>query len=90
VVLTRATDPVLILIFRGTHQVLSAEKRLKGGGVALRLIPVPRRLTSDCGLAIRIPLDQRDRARKILSRARLLPVSAHLPREGGEYDPVSL
>ncbi|OYV69437.1 MAG: hypothetical protein B7Z74_07865, partial [Deltaproteobacteria bacterium 21-66-5] len=25
--LTRATDPVLILIFRGTHQVLSAEKR---------------------------------------------------------------
>ena len=88
--LTRATDPGLILIFRGTHQVLSAEKRLKVGRVPLRLIPVPRRLTSDCGLAIRIPLDQRDRAREILSRARLLPVSAHLPREGGEYDPVSL
>jgi len=88
--LTRATDPVLILIFRGIHQVLSAEKRLKGGGVPLRLIPVPRRLTSDCGLAIRIPLDRRDRAREILSGARLLPVSAHLPREGGEYDPVPL
>jgi len=38
--LTRAPDPVLILIFRGTHQVLSAEKRLKRGGVPLRLIPV--------------------------------------------------
>jgi len=88
--LTRAADPVLVLIFRGTHQVLSAEKRLKGGGVALRLIPVPRRLTSDCGLAIRIPIDQRDRAREILSVARLLPVSAHLPRESGEYDRVSL
>jgi len=88
--LTRATDPVLILIFRGTHQVLSAEKRLKGGGVPLRLIPVPRRLTSDCGLAIRIPLDHRDRARDILSHARLLPVSAHLPRVDGEYDTVSL
>jgi hypothetical protein len=88
--LTRAADPDLILIFRGTHQVLSAEKRLKGGRVSVRLIPVPRRLTSDCGLAIRIPLGQRDRAREILSRARLLPVSAHLPRDGGEYDPVSL
>jgi hypothetical protein len=88
--LTRATVPELILIFRGTHQVLSAEKRLKGGGVPLRLIPVPRRLTSDCGLAIRIPLDRRERAREILSGARLLPVSAYLPREGGEYDPVSL
>jgi len=88
--LTRATDPVLILIFRGTHQVLSAEKRLKGGGVVLRLIPGARSLTSDCGLAIRIPLDQRDRAREVLSRARLLPSSAHFPREGGGYDPVSL
>ena len=88
--LTRATDPVLILIFRGTHQVLSAEERLKEGGVRLRLIPVPRRLTSDCGLAIRIPLDQRDRAREILSGTRLLPASVHLSREGGEYDPVSL
>ncbi|MDD5761738.1 MAG: DUF3343 domain-containing protein [bacterium] len=88
--MTRAADPVLILVFRGTHQVMSAEKRLKGGGVPVRLIPVPRSLTSDCGLAIRIPLDRRDRAREILSGARLLPVSAHLPREGGEYDPVSL
>jgi hypothetical protein len=88
--LTRATDPVLILIFRGTHQVLSAEKLLKGGGVPIRLIPVPRRLTSDCGLAIRIPLDRRDRAREILSGARLLPVSAHLHLQCGEYDPVSL
>ena len=88
--MTRATNPVLILIFRGTHQVLSVEKRLKGGGVPLRLIPVPRRLTSDCGLAIRIPLDQRDLAREILSGARLLPVSVHLPREGGEYESVSL
>ena len=87
--LSKIASPVLILIFRGTHQVLSAEKRLKGGGVTLRLIPVPRRLTSDCGLAIRIRLDQRDRAREILAGARLLPVSVHLSREVGEYDPVS-
>lgn len=86
--MSKIASPVLILIFRGTHQVLSAEKRLKGGGVTLRLIPVPRRLTSDCGLAIRIRLDQRDRAREILSGARLSPVSVHLSREGGEYDPV--
>lgn len=88
--MTRAPEPVLILIFRGTHQVLSAEKRLKGSGVPLRLIPVPRSLASDCGLAIRIPIDHRDRAREVLSRARLLPHSVHLPRAGGEYDLVTL
>lgn len=88
--MTRETDPAMILVFRGTHQVLSAEKRLKGGGVPMRLIPVPRPLTSDCGLAIRIPLDQRDRAREILTGARLLPASVHVPRKGGEYDSVPL
>jgi len=88
--LTRAAEPFLILIFRGTHQVLSAERRLKEGGVPVRLIPVPRSLTSDCGLAIRIPADRRDRAREILSLARLLPVSAHFPQDGGEYAPVSI
>ncbi len=87
---SKLASPNMILIFRGTHQVLSAEKRLKGGGVPLRLIPVPRSLTSDCGLAIRIPLDQRDRVREILSGARLLPASVHVPRPTGEYEPVSL
>ena len=82
----RVPSPVMILIFRGTHQVMSAEKRLKGGGVPMRLIPVPRHLTSDCGLAIRIPLSERKRAREVLSASRLLPVSAHIPREDEGYD----
>lgn len=88
--MSRVPSPAMILIFRGTHQVLSAEKRLKGGGVAMRLVPVPRRLTSDCGLAIRIPLAERERAREVLAAARLLPRSAHLPRDDGEYDLVEL
>lgn len=78
----------MILIFRGTHQVLSAEKRLKKGGVALRLIPVPRKLTSECGLAIRISAGEKKSARKILSAARLFPVSAHLLRDNKEYETV--
>ena len=86
--MSRVPSPVMILIFRGTHQVLSAEKRLKKGGVTMRLIPVPRRLTSDCGLAIRIPVAERRRARALLAAAKLLPVSAHRPRDDGEYDPV--
>lgn len=81
----RNPSPELILIFRGTHQVLSAEKHLKKGGVPMRLIPVPRRLTSDCGLAIRIFPPDRDMARKILSRSGILPKSVHLLREEGGY-----
>jgi hypothetical protein len=82
--LARSGISETILIFRGTHQVLSAEKQLKKRRVAIRLIPVPRRLTSDCGLAIRIPSDERGRARDVLREAGLLPVSVHaLQPEGG-------
>ncbi len=84
--MARAATPEMILVFRGTHQVLSAEKQLRKGGVPMRLIPVPRHLTSECGLAIRIPLAERDRAREILSASRLSPLSAHLSLGDGGYD----
>ncbi len=74
----------LVLIFRGTHQVLTAEKALKNGGVGMRLIPVPRRLSSDCGLAIRIPPADIPRAREVLRAAGLPPRSAHI-LQNGEY-----
>lgn len=79
----------IILIFRGTHQVLTAEKYLKRAGVPIRLIPVPRSLTSDCGLAIRIRGPGLDRARDVLTGARLLPHSVHILREEGGYETVA-
>jgi len=82
----KSVPPEMILIFRGTHQVMSAEKNLKRGGVPMRLIPVPRRLSSDCGLAIRIFLPDRDRAKEVLSRSGILPRSAHILREGDRYE----
>ncbi len=78
----------VILIFRGTHQVLSAEKYLKRAGVPMRLIPVPRSLTSDCGLAIRLSPSGRGKARDVLSEAGLLPFSVHILRQEGGYDQV--
>jgi len=83
--LGRDPTPELVLIFRGTHQVMSAERHLKKAGVPMRLIPVPRRLSSDCGLAIRIGPADRGRARNVLSRSGILPKSVHVLRREGEY-----
>ena len=88
--MTPTASPEMILIFRGTHRVLSAEKRLKRAKVPLRLIPVPRRLTSECGLAIRVSHGDKDRVREVLSAARLLPLSVHIPRADGEYEDAFL
>ncbi|GAB4267025.1 MULTISPECIES: DUF3343 domain-containing protein [Deferrisoma] len=41
-----------ILIFHSIHRVMAAEKALKAAGLDVRLMPVPRQLSSDCGLSI--------------------------------------
>ncbi len=64
-----------VFIFEGTHQVMAAEKTIKGEGIPMKLIPVPRSLTSDCGLAIRF--DNRD-GEKIL---RALNKAGNYPKE---------
>jgi hypothetical protein len=87
--LGRSESPEVVLIFRGTHQVLSAEKALKGGGVTVRLIPVPRRLTSDCGLAVRLQEQSLALARETLLAVPLVPASVHRLLESGEYEEVS-
>ncbi|TFG60396.1 MAG: DUF3343 domain-containing protein [Deltaproteobacteria bacterium] len=82
----RTASPEVILIFRGTHQVMSAEKNLKREGVPMRLIPVPRRLSSDCGLAIRIVLPDKERAKEVLSKSGILPRSVYILREEEMYE----
>jgi hypothetical protein len=39
---------------------MRAEKLLKGKGMKIDLIPVPREISSDCGVAIELPLGERD------------------------------
>ncbi len=44
----------LVIIFRSTHQALKAEKTLKRCNLKCRMIPLPRKFSSDCGLALKI------------------------------------
>ena len=50
----------VFLVFHTIHDVLRAEKIMKERGAAYELVPVPRNLSSDCGMAIRLDDDPRD------------------------------
>lgn len=52
---------------------MKAEKILKKAKMEMLLIPVPRQLTSDCGLAIRYAEKERVVIEEILSRENLAP-----------------
>ena len=47
-------EPALVIVFPTTHLTLQAEKSLEKAGVEHRTVMKPRKISSDCGLAIRI------------------------------------
>lgn len=51
----------LLVTFHTTAAAMAVEKRCRAAGIAGRLIPVPREITADCGLAWRA--EPGDRAR---------------------------
>lgn len=48
----------LLVTFHTTTGAMAMEKRCKAQGIAGRLIPVPRSITADCGMAWRAEIDQ--------------------------------
>jgi hypothetical protein len=47
-------NSVFFLLFPSIHDVLRAEKALKGHHLSFELVPVPRDLSSDCGMCVRL------------------------------------
>ena len=71
-----------IAIFHSIHRVLKAEKVLKSARVDFLLIPVPRQLTSDCGLALRFSPEDKDNLLAVLADENLSPVELYQRRAG--------
>ena len=56
----RHAEPCAIVTFASTHDALAAEKHLLERGIEGRLIPTPPMIDSECGLAWKSPLAQKD------------------------------
>lgn len=62
-----------LAVFNSTHRVLKAERILKALDIMIMLIPAPRAVQADCGLAIRFDQEQHDTIMQLLSAQNLLP-----------------
>jgi len=78
-----------VLIFNSLHRVMKAEEILRAAGAEARVIQVPRRLTSDCGLAVSFTEDAREAVVAALRDAGHLPDGCHV-REGSAWREVDL
>ncbi|HOO45561.1 MAG TPA: DUF3343 domain-containing protein [Deltaproteobacteria bacterium] len=57
----------LVILFESVSSTLLAEKILKKQNVAHKIIPVPRHISSDCGVCIRFSAAQLDEVEQALS-----------------------
>lgn len=51
-------EPYYVATFHSTHQALDFEKVLLKNSLEVKMIPVPRLLSSSCGIAARFSADQ--------------------------------
>ena len=58
-----------VVLFHTTSSALRAEKTLQKAGLVVKLIPTPRELSSDCGIALRFEWLQREQIESGLSSA---------------------
>ncbi|HTP65128.1 MAG TPA: DUF3343 domain-containing protein [Geobacteraceae bacterium] len=73
-----------VAIFNSVHRVMQAEKLLKEGRLAVMLIPAPRALQSDCGLALRYAAADRAAVEEALAEEKLVPEEIYV-KKGDEY-----
>jgi hypothetical protein len=57
----------VVLLFNSVSHAMMAEKILKKEGVPHKLIPVPRHISSDCGVCLRIESEHEEKVRSLLS-----------------------
>ena len=60
----------VILVYSTSH-AMHLEKIAAQAGIACRLIPVPRHLSSDCGVCVRIARDHSARMQEIIAASRI-------------------
>jgi hypothetical protein len=66
-----------VILFHSTSYALRAERVLIQAGIGCKLIPVPRHLSSDCGVCVRVKRPDREAALAALEAAKVEMEGAH-------------
>ena len=77
----RLTAYTLFLVVSASHAI-KGEKALAKAGIPCNLIPVPRAISSQCGVCLRVALADREQAERVLAEAGVPLAGSHdLPNE---------
>ncbi len=77
-----------LAVFNSAHRVMKAENILKKCELAILLIPAPRALSTDCGLAIRFDSNLNETVLRALTAENLLPTIIYRKESDSIYEPI--
>lgn len=60
-----------LIVFHSTHYLLQAEKDSKSIGIPFKLIPIPREISAECGMALSFPDEYLDKVTDYLHEKAL-------------------
>jgi hypothetical protein len=75
-----------VFLFESVHRVMRAEKILKGKGIRVDLIPVPREISSDCGMAVEVDMGFGEEALRVLEENRICIVECYIKNSLGSFE----
>ena len=61
----------VIFIFESIHQVLKAEKALDKAGESFDIIPVPKEINPECGMALEVDPKKKEQIHEVLKTANI-------------------
>jgi hypothetical protein len=67
--MSRQHDQFAVIIVYSTSHAMRIEKLLQAQNIPCKLIPVPRQISSDCGVCIRILQQDIEMARRVVEEA---------------------
>jgi hypothetical protein len=70
-------DAHTVILVYSTSYAIRAEKILHMAGISSKLIPVPRHLSSDCGVCLRIARSDKEDAQRAMQQAGVEIASIH-------------
>ncbi len=70
-------EPRTIILLPSAQHVVRAETRLNAAGIACKLVPVPRQISSDCGVCLSVATADREAALRQLAVLGLAVLGVH-------------
>lgn len=61
----------ILFLFENTRAVIKAEKLCRENGIHCKIIPVPREISSECGMALEINNEFSGKIKQILDKTEL-------------------